>query len=95
MRMPGLNAEASLYTSKGRYRAATVAHPNVPQGIVTPSQDVVWRECRPWEVRRCGEQRSYCLQHGRWWITDPRELEIACEQEYQGCIDSCTIIWES
>jgi hypothetical protein len=35
MRMPGLNAEASLYSSKGHYRAATVAHPNVPLEIVT------------------------------------------------------------
>jgi hypothetical protein len=93
MRMPGLNAEASLYTSKGRYRAAPVAQPNVPQEIVTPSQ-VVWQACRPWEVRRCNEQRSYCMQHGLWWITDPRELEIACYELYESCIDQCTIIWQ-
>lgn len=93
MRMPGLNAEASLYTSKGRYRAATVAHPNVPQEIVTPSQ-VVWRECRPHERRRCYEQLLDCQQREFPWITDPREHDIFCSDLYQSCIDQCTIIWQ-
>ena len=83
MRMPGLNAEASLYTSKGRYRAAPVAHPNVPREIVTPSQDVVWRECRPWERERCYEQFLYCQQRELPW----------CYDSYQSCLDRCTIKW--
>jgi hypothetical protein len=83
MRMPGLNAEASLYTSKGGYRAAPVAHPNIPQEIVTPSQDVVVKECYPWERERCYELFLYCQENGHPW----------CDDAYQGCIDQCTIIW--
>ena len=84
MRMPGLNAEASLYRSKGYYRAAPVAHSNVPQEIVTPSQ---W--CQPWEERRCWSDWSDCLQREFWWITDPREQEIFCYDQYQFCLELC------
>jgi hypothetical protein len=84
MRMPGLNAEASLYSSKGRYRAAPVAHPNVPQEIVTPSQ---W--CSSEGRRRCHELWTDCQQREFWWITDPREQEAYCIYQWQSCLDEC------
>ena len=86
MRMQDLNAEASLYRSKGRYRAAIAAQPNVPQVVVSQSEkseceDNCWleyascvnREPRPFAIPSmpCGMIRYNCLRWCRF--LDPWE----------------------
>jgi hypothetical protein len=82
MRMPGLNAEASLYTSKGRYRAATVAHPNVPQVVVSLSEK---KECEYDCEIRFGE----CLNEGFFPV-------ITCLHVRNRCNWGCRLLpdWE-
>jgi hypothetical protein len=58
MGVPGLNAEASLYSSNGHYRAATLAHPNISQVLVPQSE---WSEC----MFDCEISFAECLNSGR------------------------------
>jgi hypothetical protein len=81
MRMPGLNAEASLYTSKGRYRAAPVAHPNVPQVVVAQSEK---SDCE----YDCQISFGECLHEGIPVIT--------CSRAHYYCHRGCRFLdpWE-
>jgi hypothetical protein len=75
MRMPGLNAEASLYTSKGRYHGAPVAHPSVPQ--VTMSQLSPKLECED----NCESSHREC-----WFTETP---PVVCAYLYDNCRRRC------
>jgi hypothetical protein len=82
MRMPGLKAEASLYSSKGRYRGATVAHPNVPQVVVSQSEK---SDCE----NNCLIGYGECVDSG-WWS------ELDCFRRYRDCHWDCRLLdpWE-
>jgi hypothetical protein len=82
MSMPGFTAEASLYSSKGHYRAATLAHPNISQVVVPQSE---WSEC----MFNCEMRYMECVQSGGSSLT--------CFREHSKCRWECRLLpkWET
>jgi hypothetical protein len=85
MHMPDLNAEASLYRSKGRYRAPIAAQPNVPQAVVPQSEK---SECE----HNCWWEYSACVNREPPFAIP----SMSCEMIRYNCLRRCRFLdpWE-